>query len=57
MSAIQQQRKVVAQLRREAAIQRIDASVAVEDLKVNQPFSIFSLLLSFLFNFFSYLFL
>ncbi|GFY62198.1 guanine nucleotide-binding protein subunit gamma [Trichonephila inaurata madagascariensis] len=33
MSSIQQRRKVVEQLRREASIKRINVSVAVEDLK------------------------
>ncbi|RWS31759.1 guanine nucleotide-binding protein subunit gamma-1-like protein [Leptotrombidium deliense] len=33
MSALQQQRKVVDQLRREAGMKRIRVSVAIEDLK------------------------
>ncbi|XP_076355739.1 guanine nucleotide-binding protein subunit gamma-1-like isoform X1 [Tachypleus tridentatus] len=33
MSTLQQQRKVVEQLRREASIRRVNVSVAIEDLK------------------------
>ncbi|RWS09985.1 guanine nucleotide-binding protein subunit gamma-1-like protein, partial [Dinothrombium tinctorium] len=33
MSALQQQRKIVEQLRREAGIRRLNTSIAIEDLK------------------------
>lgn len=36
MSALQQQRRVVEQLRKESQIKRIAVSTAIEDLKVRQ---------------------
>lgn len=38
MSALQQQRKVVEQLRREATNKRVNVSIAVEDLKVKRSY-------------------
>jgi len=37
MSSLQQQRLIVEQLRREAAIKRINVSQAVEEIKVSSP--------------------
>jgi hypothetical protein len=36
MSTLQQQRRVVEQLRRESQIKRVNVSIAIEDLKVRQ---------------------